>query len=135
MYAIFEDGSRQYQASQGGLLKLDYRAHEPGAAVEFNRVLLYTNADVTHIGQPTVTGARVIAEVVEQTGTKLYIQRFRRRKNINRLTGHKQPYTVVRVKHILLAGENPPPPAAPKAEAPTETPAAPTETPAAPTTT
>src|SRR5581483_303969 len=49
MYAIFEDGSRQYRVSEGDLVQLDYRDAEKGARLEFNRVLLYTDGADTRI--------------------------------------------------------------------------------------
>ncbi len=107
MYAVFEDGSRQYRVSEGDVVRVDYREAEVGARVEFPRVLLYQGQD-TQIGQPTLTGARVLADVVDHPTTKLYIQHFRRRKNYRRLRGHRQPYTAVRIRHILLAGVEPP---------------------------
>ncbi len=112
MYAVFEDGSRQYRVSEGDLVQLDYRDAEVGAQVELNRVLLYAGGDDTRIGQPLVEGARIMAEVVGHPSTKLYIQHFRRRKNYRRLKGHRQPYTAVRIRSILLPGMEPPPPAA-----------------------
>src|ERR1700733_2683256 len=62
MYAVFEDGSRQYKESEGQVVKVDYREVEPGQRVEFGRVLLYSNADDLQIGQPTVQGSRVVGE-------------------------------------------------------------------------
>jgi large subunit ribosomal protein L21 len=129
-YAIFEDGSRQYRVSEGEVVKVDYREAEAGARVEFNRVLLYTNGDDTRIGQPTVEGMRVVGDVVDHPSIKLYIQHFRRRKNYRRLRGHRQWYTAVKVKHILLPGQEPPaaPPPAPTPPAgqtPESTPATP----------
>jgi large subunit ribosomal protein L21 len=117
MYAVFEDGSRQYRVSEGDVVRVDYRDAEVGSRVEFNRVLLYQNNQDTRIGQPTVEGARVLADVVNHPSTKLYVQHFRRRKNYRRLRGHRQPYTAVRIRHILLAGMEPPapPPSAPEA--------------------
>src|SRR5262249_45983999 len=103
MYAIIEDGSRQYRVEEGDVVKLDYRPAEVGASLEFDRVLLYQNESDTRIGQPTVAGARVVAEVVEHPSTKLYIQPFRRRKNYRRLRGHRQPYTSVRIQKIVVA--------------------------------
>jgi large subunit ribosomal protein L21 len=112
MYAVFEDGSRQYRVSEGDVVQLDYREAEVGARLEFNRVLLYQGGDDTRIGQPIIEGARVLAEVVGHPSTKLYIQHFRRRKNYRRLRGHRQPYTAVQIRNILLPGmEAPPPPA------------------------
>lgn len=108
MYAVFEDGSRQYRVSEGDVVKVDYREAEIGARLEFTRVLLYQAADDTQIGQPVIEGARILAEVVEHPSTKLYIQHFRRRKNYRRLKGHRQTYTSVQIRNILLPGQEPP---------------------------
>jgi large subunit ribosomal protein L21 len=122
MYAVFEDGSRQYRVSEGDKVKVDFREGEIGTRLEFDRVLLYQGADGLNIGQPVIEGARVVADVVDHPSTKLYIQHFRRRKNYRRLRGHRQPYTMVQIRSILLPGmERPaesqpqtaPPPAAP----------------------
>ncbi len=108
MYAVFEDGSRQYKVSEGDLVTVDYRDGEVGTRLEFKRVLLYAGGDTTHIGRPTIDGARILAEVVGHPSTKLYIQHFRKRKNYRRLRGHRQPYTKVQIRNILLAGMEPP---------------------------
>jgi large subunit ribosomal protein L21 len=126
MYAVFEDGSRQYRVSEGDVVKVDYRAGDKGTRIEFGRVLLYTNGDDTRIGQPLVAGMRILGEVVEHPSTKLYIQHFRRRKNYRRLRGHRQPYTSVRIRNILLPGQEPPaapPPAKKEPSAETTPPA------------
>ena len=118
MYAVFEDGSHQYRVSEGDVVQVDYRADaEAGARVEFNRVLLYQDGGDTRIGQPLLEGLRVLAEVVDHPSIKLQIQHFRRRKNYRRLRGHRQHYTRVRVRHILLPGMEPPAPAAEPATA------------------
>ena len=123
MYAVFVDGSRQYRVSEGDLVKVDYREVEEGQPVEFGRVILYKNdGEPAKIGQPVLDGARIIGELAEQTSTKTQVQHFRRRKNYRRLRGHTQPYALVKVKHILLAGQ--PIPEAPPTPAPE--PAAPT---------
>ena len=135
MYAIFENGSRQYKVSEGEVVKLDYRGGDDGEGeakgtrVELGRVLLYCNGADVQIGQPALEGARVIGEVVDHPSTKVYVGKYRRRKNYRRLRGHRQFYTHVRVKHILLAGQSEPA-AQPKAEAPPAQP--PAEQPAAP---
>jgi large subunit ribosomal protein L21 len=112
MYAVFEDGSHQYKVSEGEVVRVDYRAGEgdgldAGARVEFARVLLYSNGNDTRIGQPVLEGARVVAEVVDHPSEKVYVQHFRKRKNYRRLRGHRQHYTAVRVKQILLPGQEP----------------------------
>jgi large subunit ribosomal protein L21 len=129
MYAVFEDGSRQYRVGEGEKVRVDYREAEPGTQVEFQRILLYQNGDDTRIGQPTVEGMRVIAEVLEHPSEKLYVQHFRRRKNYRRLRGHRQYYTLLRVRNILLPGMEPPAadsPSTPPSEAPAPTPGQPT---------
>ena len=129
MYAIIEDGSRQYRVSEGEVVRVDFRRAEgeelegvaAGTAVEFPRVLLYRNGDDLRIGQPVVEGMRVVGEVVDHPSKKVYVQKYRRRKNYRRLRGHRQHYTAVRVKHILLPGQEQPAgaqQAPPPAEAP-----------------
>jgi large subunit ribosomal protein L21 len=110
MYAVFEDGSRQYRVSEGDVVELDYRDAEVGTRLEFERVLLYKGTDDVQIGRPLVAGARVLAEVVAHPSTKLYIQHFRRRKNYRRLRGHRQYYTSVQIRSILLPGAEAAPP-------------------------
>jgi large subunit ribosomal protein L21 len=137
MYAVFVDGSRQHKVSEGQVVKVDFRrgtGETPldgvavGTPLEFKQVLLYQNGDDTRIGQPLVEGVRILTEVVDHPSTKVYVQHFRRRKNYRRLRGHRQHYTAVRVKHILLPGQAPPAAPSPAAAAPVQ-PAA-TQTPA-----
>ena len=60
-------------------------------------LLVQSGAD-TQIGQPLVAGAKVVAEVIDLPTKKTMIQKFRRRKNTDRLKGHTQPYVRVKVK-------------------------------------
>src|SRR5262249_56024329 len=99
MYAVFEDGSRQYRVSEGDIVRLDYRDAEVGSDLEFSRILLCQSPDDVRIGQPLVDGARVVATVVDHPSTKLYIQHFRRRKNYRRLPVHPHPYTSLHTHH------------------------------------
>jgi large subunit ribosomal protein L21 len=100
MYAVFEDGARQYRVQEGDVVKVDFREAQIGASLEFNRVLLAQRDTGTTIGQPVIAGARVVGEVVDHPTIKLYIQHFRRRKNYRRMKGHRQPYTSVRISKI-----------------------------------
>jgi large subunit ribosomal protein L21 len=102
MYAIITDGGRQYKVTEGLLLDIDYReAAETGDAIEFDRVLAIGGDAGLKLGQPTVSGAKVQAEVVGlEQGDKIYIQKFSRRKNFDARTGHRQKYTRVMIKSI-----------------------------------
>lgn len=118
MYAVFEDGSHQYKVTGGDLVRVDYREGDKGTRVEFNRVLLRVDGTTIEIGKPVLDGARVIAEVVDHPSVKTVIGKYRRRKNYRRVKGHRQHFTLVRIKHILLAGQN-----EPVEQKPAETPA------------
>lgn len=108
MYAIFEDGSRQYRAEVGSTIVIDYREVEQGQTLELTKVLLLQTGTDTQIGRPLVEGAKIVAEVVELPRVKTMTQKFRRRKNYRRLKGHTQPHVRVKIKHILKAGETAP---------------------------
>ena len=103
MFAIVEDGSRQYRVEEGATLTVDFRAEaNPGDAFSFERVLLANAGGASVIGQPLIDGAVVEAEVVEaeHKGPKLEVQKIRRRKNSRRHTGHRQKHTIVKVTKI-----------------------------------
>lgn len=104
MYAIFVDGGRQYKVEEGQELEVDYRDVPPGEQVTFDKVLAVSAEDGLKLGQPTVTGTSVTAEVIGPAlGDKIYVQKYRRRKNFRRRTGHRQIYTKVRIKQIAQA--------------------------------
>jgi large subunit ribosomal protein L21 len=100
MYAVFEDGSRQYRVSEGGEVVIDYREAEVGTELTFDRVLLFADGATVKVGQPIVAGAKIVGEVLEHPTVKTRVQKFRRRKNYKRLVGHRQPFTRIRVRSI-----------------------------------
>jgi large subunit ribosomal protein L21 len=101
MYAVIEDGSRQYRVEEGQAITIDYREVKPGDTLELTKVLLIKSGETATIGQPVVAGAKVVAEVVELPKKKTFIQKYRRRKNSKRLKGHTQHYVRVQVRQIL----------------------------------
>lgn len=104
MYAIIVDGGRQFKVEEGQEFKLDYRDVKAGDELKFDQVLAYSDGTSTKIGQPTVAGVSVVAEVVGASqGPKLVVQKHRRRKNSRRKTGHRQLHTTVRVSKIVGA--------------------------------
>ena len=65
MFAVIEDGSRQYRVTPGEMLTVDYRADaKKGDTLTFDRVLLANGGGASAIGQPVIDGASVEAEVV-----------------------------------------------------------------------
>jgi large subunit ribosomal protein L21 len=107
MFAIIEDGSRQYRVSPGDTLTVDYRdSVSEGDALNFGKVLLANGGGASVVGRPSIDGAQVAAEVVtaEYKGPKLEIQKLRKRKNSRRHTGHRQRHTVVRITEVTVPG-------------------------------
>ena len=101
MYAIIADGGRQYKVEEGQELELDFRDSKEGEELTFDRILAVSTDDGLQLGKPTVDGAQVTAEVLgADMGKKIFIQKFRRRKNSRRRTGHRQLYTKVRISKI-----------------------------------
>jgi large subunit ribosomal protein L21 len=104
MYAIIEDGRHQFKVEEGQELDIDYRDLPAGEEVKFDRVLAVRDLDGMKIGRPAleaaVVTAKVLAPVVQ--GPKLVIQKFRKRKNMRRRTGHRQMYTRVVIERIAV---------------------------------
>jgi len=104
MYAVIKTGGKQYRVAANDTLKVEKLEAEAGSTIEFTEVLMIgTGADVK-VGTPTVSGAKVTAELVEQTrGPKVITFKKRRRKNSRRKKGHRQDLTTVRIKDIIGA--------------------------------
>ena len=101
MYAIIKDGPRQHKVEEGQQVALDYRGLAAGEELTIDQVLAVSGADGTRLGEPTVEGATVTAEVLGTVqGPKLTVQKIRRRKNSRRRTGHRQLYTKVAIRSI-----------------------------------
>jgi large subunit ribosomal protein L21 len=107
MFAVFKTGGKQYRVAAEDVLKVDKIEGEPGQIVEFGEVLAVGGDSVT-LGTPTVTGATVAAEVLDQgRGGKIIAFKKRRRKNSRRKRGHRQEFTLVRITEILTDGKKP----------------------------
>ncbi len=103
MFVIIQHGSKQYKVSEGDALRLDYLGAEVEGPIEIERVLFCSGGDVHLIGRPTISGARVIAEPVKTVlGPKLTVTKFKRRKGSRVRKGHREKYTQVRVREIIV---------------------------------
>jgi large subunit ribosomal protein L21 len=107
MFAVFKTGGKQYRVAAEDVLKVGKVKGEPGEIVEFGEVLVVGGEGVT-LGAPTVAGATVAAEVLEQArGPKIIAFKKRRRKNSRRKIGHRQEFTLLRITEILTDGKKP----------------------------
>jgi large subunit ribosomal protein L21 len=102
MFAVLKTGGKQYKVQSGDVLRVEKLAAAAGEKVQFNEILMLGST----IGAPTVEGAAVQAEVIDQIkGEKLihYVKR-RRKHSSQRKKGHRQQLTLLRVTDILESG-------------------------------
>ena len=86
---------------EGQELEIDFRHLPAGSEVVFEDVLAVSKAGQLTMGKPKVKGASVKAEVLGLVqGEKIFVQKFRRRKNYRRRTGHRSLATKIRVASI-----------------------------------
>jgi large subunit ribosomal protein L21 len=103
MYAIFRALGKQFRAEKGKTIRLPLMDAEAGAKVTFDEVLLSSDGETIRAGTPLVAGAKVEAEVVGVgQEPKIYVFKFKRRKNYRRKTGHRQKFTEVRITDVTL---------------------------------
>lgn len=107
MFAVIKTGGKQYRVAAEDVITVDKLAGEPGEIISFAEVLMLGGDQVT-VGAPTVAGAVVAGEVVEQKrGPKVIAFKKRRRQNSRRKRGHRQELTVLRITEILTDGRQP----------------------------
>lgn len=101
MYAIIEEGGKQYKVTTGDRLRVDRKVGEDEKTITIDRVLLIGGEGDAKVGQPTVAGATVTAEVLGAVkGPKIDIQKYKRRKGYHKKQGHRQHYTEVKISAI-----------------------------------
>ncbi|MEZ5894201.1 MAG: 50S ribosomal protein L21 [Parvularculaceae bacterium] len=120
MYAVVKTGGKQYRVSKDDVVRVELLPGEAGDIVTLDAVLMIGDGAAVTLGAPTVNGASVAAEIVEQMrDKKVIIFKKRRRQNYRRKKGHRQHLTVLKVTDILTDGAKPKAAAkkaAPKAE-------------------
>jgi len=103
MYAVLETGSKQYRVAAGDTLQVERLTADKGSSITFDRVLLVSNEGKVSVGSPTVSGATIVADVVDHIrGEKKLTFKMKRRKGYHKSIGHRQELTVLKVKEIKL---------------------------------
>jgi len=101
MYAIFEAKGKQFRAEPEATLRLPTLDAEPGDRVTFDHVLIAGRDDKVMVGQPSLDGAAVAAQVIRHgRGEKIVVYKMKRRKGYRRKQGHRQGFTEVRILEI-----------------------------------
>jgi len=130
MYAIVRTGGKQYRVEEGRHIDVERLPEEAGATVELKDVLLIAEDGSVTVGSPVIDGARVVADVeLHGRGKKIIVFKYKSKVRSRKMAGHRQNFTRLAVREILLPGQEPktiekPKRRAAKAAAVEETPAA-----------
>ena len=102
-YAIIQTGGKQYKVKAGEILKIErLEESKPNTKIEFKEILAYGDDKNIEIGLPTVSGAKVEADLVENGKDRtILIFKKRRRQNSRRKNGHRQQYSMIRISKIF----------------------------------
>ncbi len=101
MFAIIKTGGKQIKVSKDDEIYVEKLEVEEGKKVTFDEVLMIDGT----VGSPLIKGATVTGTVVKQgKGKKLRVVRYHPKKNVNKVYGHRQPYTKVKIDAISLGG-------------------------------
>lgn len=106
MYAIVEINGQQFKAEAGKKLFVHHIADaEAGQTAEYDKVLLVDNEGKIKVGAPTVKGAKVVCEVVTPLvkGERVLVFHKKRRKGYRKLNGHRQQFTELTIKDVVIA--------------------------------
>lgn len=101
MYAVIEQGGKQYRVTEGDKFRMEKIHAEDGAQVAFDKVILLGKDDGAVIGAPYVDGATVTAKVLESgKDDKVIVFKYRRKKNYRKFRGHRQQYTLIQIESV-----------------------------------
>lgn len=101
MYAVIASGGKQYKVSEGDSVRVEKLDGNVGTKIVIDDVLMLGEGEGAKVGTPTVSGAKVEAEITDQgRGKKVVVFKFKRRKKFRKKYGHRQPYTELKVTEI-----------------------------------
>ena len=102
-YAVIKTGGKQYKVKSGEILKIEkLQDSKADTKIEFKEILAYGDDRVIEVGSPTVAGAKVEADLVENGKNRtVLIFKKRRRHNSRRKNGHRQQYSLIRINKIF----------------------------------
>ena len=107
MFAVIKSGGRQYKVSVGQKLEVNRLPVEVGKQVQFEEVLLISDAANTMVGSPLVADAMVLATAIEHArGEKLIVFKYKSKKRYRHRRGHRQELTVFTIDDIVSAGKS-----------------------------
>ena len=101
-FAVIQTGGKQYKVKAGEILKVENLGDsKENSKIEFNEILAYGDDKNLELGEPTISGAKVEAELIKNGKNRTgLIFKKRRRQNSRRKNGHRQKFTMVRISKI-----------------------------------
>ena len=100
-FAVIQTGGKQYKVKASEILKIEKLNKENSGKIEFNEVLAYGNDKTLELGAPIIKGAKVEAELLKNGKNRtVLVFKKRRRKNSRRKNGHRQLFSLVKIKKI-----------------------------------
>ena len=102
-YAIIKTGGKQYKVKSGEILRVEKLPDsKPDSKIEFNEILAYGDDKIIEVGSPTITGAKVEANLIKNDKNRtVLIFKKRRRHNSRRKNGHRQEYSMIKINKIF----------------------------------
>ena len=102
-YAVIKTGGKQYKVKSGEIIKIEKLPDsKPETKIEFNEILAYGDDKSIEIGTPNVEGAKVEADLIKNSKNRtILIFKKRRRQNSRRKNGHRQQYSLIKIKKIF----------------------------------
>ena len=102
-FAVIKTGGKQYKVSAGEIIKIErLEDSKPETKLEFNEVLAYGDDKNLELGEPTISGAKVEADLIKNGKNRtVLIFKKRRRKNSRRKNGHRQQFSLIRINKIF----------------------------------
>ena len=102
-FAVIKTGGKQYKVQAGEIIKIErLEDSKPETKLEFNEVLAYGDDKNLELGEPTISGAKVEADLVKNGKNRtVLIFKKRRRKNSRRKNGHRQQFSLIRINKIF----------------------------------
>lgn len=102
MFAIIETGGKQYNVTEGDIIKVEKLSNAVGDKIKFE-VLMISDGKKLVAGTPTVKGAEVTAEVLSHgKGDKIVVFKYKPKKNERKKQGHRQPWTEIKIESIKM---------------------------------
>jgi len=102
-FAVIQTGGKQYKVKAGEIIKVEkLEDSKPETKVEFKEILAYGDDKTIELGEPTISGAKVEADLIKNSKNRtVLIFKKRRRKNSRRKNGHRQQFSLIRINKIF----------------------------------